>query len=138
MFLRSNTLRTVVETTRQAERVSAEPRAPSPRSGFTLIEVVMVVLILGILAVIAVPAVLNRSEEAKARTIYTQALAIERAASQYYANCGKWPYSGYWGGTQLFDPYIHRKAFHPSQVETSWQYGWVWLAPWGTVKALLY
>lgn len=117
----------------------APPRSlAGSASAFTLVEVVVVALILGILAAVAVPAVINRAEQSKSRSMYYQAIAIERAASQYFAQYGKWPGTAYWGSTSLFDPFIHPMAFHPSQVESNQAWGWIWLAPWNTYKALLY
>ncbi len=63
----------------------------NPRSGFTLIEVMVVIVILGILAALIVPNVMGRSEKAKVDTTQITLKTVEGALKQYKLDNGRYP-----------------------------------------------
>ncbi len=62
-----------------------------PRTGFTLVEVMVVVVILGILAVLIVPRVVGRSEEARAVAAKHDIATIMQSLKLYRLDNGRYP-----------------------------------------------
>jgi prepilin-type N-terminal cleavage/methylation domain-containing protein len=58
---------------------------PSPKQGFTLIELVVVILILAILAVVALPKFINLGSDARASTLSGLSSAVKTANTLVYA-----------------------------------------------------
>ena len=58
-------------------------QAPSRRTGFTVIEVMIIVILLAIIAMLAVPAVLDAGDSAKESALATQIQTIRRQVELY-------------------------------------------------------
>lgn len=65
--------------------------APSARSGFSLIEIMIAVAIMVILAAVAVPTFLNYLESAKESSTKSSLTVINGAIKTYYLQIGKYP-----------------------------------------------
>ncbi|MFV5262016.1 type II secretion system major pseudopilin GspG [Acinetobacter courvalinii] len=63
----------------------------NPRSGFTLIEVMVVIVILGVLAALIVPNVMGRGEKAKVDTTSITLKGVAGALDQYKLDNGRYP-----------------------------------------------
>ncbi|NAR49353.1 type II secretion system major pseudopilin GspG [Acinetobacter haemolyticus] len=63
----------------------------NPRSGFTLIEVMVVIVILGVLAALIVPNVMGRGEKAKVDTTQITLKGVAGALDQYKLDNGRYP-----------------------------------------------
>jgi general secretion pathway protein G len=66
-------------------------RLSSPKSGFTLIELMIVVVILGLLATLIVPRILNRPEQARRVKAAVDIRNIESALALFKTDTGRFP-----------------------------------------------
>jgi general secretion pathway protein G len=62
-----------------------------PRTGFTLIELMIVVVILGLLATVIMPRVLNRPEQARRMKARVDIRSIESALALFKTDTGRFP-----------------------------------------------
>ena len=65
--------------------------APSARSGFSLIEIMIAIAIMVILAAVAMPAFLNYLEQGRESTTKSNLAVINGAIKSYYLQIGKYP-----------------------------------------------
>ncbi|MBL0349361.1 MAG: type II secretion system protein [Elusimicrobia bacterium] len=83
----------------------------APRTGFTLIELMLVVAIIGLLAAIALPKFGQLVRKAREATLRGNVGALRSALSIYYVdNEGMFP----WSGDELIPKYIHEIPRSPS------------------------
>lgn len=68
--------------------------ARSPRSAFTLVEIMVVVVVIGLLAAMALPAFSAVSERARATRFVNDMRVIANAAEQYVLERSAWPPDG--------------------------------------------
>jgi len=61
---------------------------PSPRAGFTLVEIMIVVVIIGLLATMAIPAFQKIKQKSQDNTVLNNARQLAAAADQYFLETG--------------------------------------------------
>src|ERR1700722_10579272 len=97
----------------------------SPRSGFTLVELLLVLVILGILAALVLPKFSGRSEQARVTAAITQIATFKTALGAYEVDTGSYP-RGQDGLRSLVIPPAGVGGWHGPYLESD-----VPLDPWG-------
>ena len=67
--------------------------APRPRSGFTLVELLVVIIVIAVLAAVAIPRFMNSSLRSKESALHGDLKLVRNAIAMFYADTGAYPYN---------------------------------------------